>query len=233
MRTMKVFVDEWFNLRGKHELSDSKIELLSKFFNSEKRIYFPIAFEIEDQKKCDCFLITIEKKLDWILEDTEILERNLYSVSERSGLIERAIRNLEKENLLNQMEIEDEEHQYLKSLNLSTLKPGVVIEKKPNMDEVDEYIRTAHESLGKIFFYTAGKSEIRVWQVDYGKPITSAAGQIHSDLERGFIRAEVYNMADFDKFSTLQEAKTKGILTMVDRTYITKSGDVIDVKFNV
>ena len=103
MRTMKVFVDEWFNLRGKHELSDSKIELLSKFFNSEKRIYFPIAFEIEHQKKCDCFLITIEKKLDWILEDTEILERNLYSVSERSGLIERAIRNLEKENLLNQI----------------------------------------------------------------------------------------------------------------------------------
>ena len=81
------------------------------------------------------------------------------------------------------------------------------------MDEVDEYIRTAHESSGKIFFYTAGKSEIRVWQVDYGKPITNAAGQIHSDLERGFIRAEVYNMADFDKFSNDENANVLIIIT--------------------
>ena len=87
--------------------------------------------------------------------------------------------------------------------------------------------------MGRIFFYTAAKSEARVWEVEAGAAVTTAAGQIHSDLERGFIRAEVFNIATLDQFRTPQEARTKGLLQTVDRNYRVVAGDVIEVKFNV
>ena len=72
-----------------------------------------------------------------------------------------------------------------------------------------------------------------MWDVSGGAAIAEAAGQIHSDLERGFIRAEVFNAGELDRFRTPQEAKTKGLLRVVDRAYRIAAGDVIDVKFNV
>ena len=103
----------------------------------------------------------------------------------------------------------------------------------PPDEELQRHVRRLHRALGRIFFYTAGKSEARVWEVAAGAAVSAAAGQIHSDLERGFIRAEVFNIASLDQFRTPQEARTKGLLQVVDRSYRIAAGDVIDVKFNV
>ena len=229
---MKIFV-QGADLRGHYELADAALEALAERYRSARRTCFAADFDQEQRRRADCFLITAEEQLDWMLDDTEILERNLYADPARTELLQRALAVLEEERPLNREPFTGEELKHLRGLNLATLKPGVVIEGTPPDDELQRHVRHLHQALGRIFFYTAAKNEARVWEALAGVAITTAAGQIHSDLERGFIRAEVFNIASLDQFRTPQEAKTKGWLRIVDRSYRMAAGDVIDVKFNV
>ena len=229
---MKIFV-QGADLRGRYELADAALDALAERYRSERRTCFVADFDQEQRHRADCFLITAEEQLDWMLEDTEILERNLYSDPAHTELLQRAIGVLEQERPLNHEGFAEEELTHLRGLNLATLRPGVVISGTPSDHELQQHVRDLHRALGRIFFYTAAKSEARVWEVESGAAVTTAAGQIHSDLERGFIRAEVFNIATLDQFRTPQEARTKGLLQVVDRSYRIAAGDVIEVKFNV
>lgn len=229
---MKIFV-QGADLRGRYQLVDPALDALAERYRSARRTCFTADFDQEQRRRADCFLITAEEQLDWMLEDTEILERNLYGDPARTGLLQRALDALERERPLNGERFTEAELIHLRGLNLGTLKPGVVIAGTPPDEELQRHVRRLHRALGRIFFYTAGKSEARVWEVAAGAAVSAAAGQIHSDLERGFIRAEVFNVASLDQFRTPQEARTKGLLQVVDRSYRIAAGDVIDVKFNV
>lgn len=229
---MKIFV-QGTDLRGRYQLADPALDALAERYRSARRTCFTADFDQEQRRRADCFLITAEEQLDWMLEDTEILERNLYGDPARTGLLQRALEALERERPLNGERFTEAELIHLRGLNLGTLKPGVVIAGTPRDEELQRHVRRLHRALGRVFFYTAGKSEARVWEVAAGAAVSAAAGQIHSDLERGFIRAEVFNVASLDQFRTPQEARTKGLLQVVDRSYRIAAGDVIDVKFNV
>ena len=229
---MKIFV-QGADLRGRYQLADPALDALAERYRSARRTCFTADFDQEQRRRADCFLITAEEQLDWMLEDTEILERNLYGDPARAGLLQRALDALELERPLNGEGFTEAELIHLRGLNLGTLKPGFVIAGTPPDEELQRHVRRLHRALGRIFFYTAGKSEARVWEVAAGAAVSAAAGQIHSDLERGFIRAEVFNVASLDQFRTPQEARTKGLLQVVDRSYRIAAGDVIDVKFNV
>lgn len=229
---MKIFV-QGADLRGRYQLADPALDALAERYRSARRTCFTADFDQEQRRRADCFLITAEEQLDWMLEDTEILERNLYGDPARTGLLQRALDALERERPLNGEGFTEAELIHLRGLNLGTLKPGFVIAGTPPDEELQRHVRRLHRALGRIFFYTAGKSEARVWEAAAGAAVSAAAGQIHSDLERGFIRAEVFNIASLDQFRTPQEARTKGLLQVVDRSYRIAAGDVIDVKFNV
>lgn len=229
---MKIFV-QGAELRGRYQLADAALDALAERYRSARRTYFSADFDQEQRQRADCFLISAEEQLDWMLEDTEILERHLYGDPARTGLLQRALDALERERPLNRESFTEAERNHLRGLNLGTLKPGAVIAGTPPEAELQRHVRRLHQALGRIFFYTAGKTEARVWEVTAGAVIGAAAGQIHSDLERGFIRAEVFNAAALSEFRTPQEARAKGLLQVVDRSYRIASGDVIDVKFNV
>ena len=229
---MKIHV-QGAELRGRFQLRDATVDALAERYRSAKRVYFSASFEQERRHRADCFMITADELLDWILDDTEILERNLHADPARTDLLQRALAVLEEERPLNGEPFSDDEVRYLRGLNLSTLKPGIVIDGPPPEEELHSHVRNLHRALGRLFFYTAGKTEARVWDVSGGAAIAEAAGQIHSDLERGFIRAEVFNVGELDRFRTPQEAKSMGLLRVVDRGYRIAAGDVIDVKFNV
>ena len=229
---MKIFV-QGADLRGRYELADAALDALAERYRSARRTGFSADFDQEQRRRADCFLIGAEELLDWMLEDTEILERNLYGDPAHTGLLQRALEAIERERPLNRETFTEEERNHLRGLNLATLKPGAVIAGAPPDDELQRLVRRLHRELGRVFFYTAGKSEARVWEVAADAPVTAAAGQIHSDLERGFIRAEVFNVEALSQFRTPQEARTKGLLQIVDRSYRIAAGDVIDVKFNV
>ena len=115
---------------------------------------------------------------------------------------------------------EEEAKEYLLSLGME--KSGL-----------DSLIKSGYDLLGLITFFTAGEKEVRAWTVEKGSTAPQAAGKIHSDIERGFIRAEVCSYEDFEKFKSLTAAKENGRLRLEGKDYIVQDGDIMYFRFNV
>ncbi len=95
------------------------------------------------------------------------------------------------------------------------------------------FIRTAYGLLDLISFFTVGEDEVRAWTVRRGTPARAAAGRIHSDLERGFIRAEVTPYDVFMEFGSEQAVKEAGRMQVEGKDYVVADGDIMHVRFNV
>ncbi len=98
---------------------------------------------------------------------------------------------------------------------------------------LDKLVRSSYKILGLISFLTAGPDEVRAWTVRKGQKAPIAAGKIHSDIERGFIRAETIAYETFIEIGSFLKAKEKGLLRSEGKQYIVNDGDIIDFKFNV
>ena len=98
---------------------------------------------------------------------------------------------------------------------------------------LDRVIKLSYELLGLISFFTTVSSEVKAWSIPNGTSAIKAAGKIHSDMERGFIRAEVISYDDLVKCGNLSEARKKGLLRLEGKGYIVQDGDVITFLFNV
>lgn len=94
-------------------------------------------------------------------------------------------------------------------------------------------IELAYEALGYVTFFTVKGSETKAWPVKKGIKAIEAAGEIHSDIQKGFIKAEVVNIDNLTACGSLAEAKKKAFLRLESKEYIVQDGDVIDFKFNV
>ena len=98
---------------------------------------------------------------------------------------------------------------------------------------LDQLITAAYRLLGLITFFTAGPKESRAWTIKQGTKAPRAAGEIHSDIERGFIRAEVISYGDYAELGSEQAVKDAGRLRVEGKDYIVADGDVIHFRFNV
>jgi len=98
---------------------------------------------------------------------------------------------------------------------------------------LDRIIKLSYELLGLISFFTTASGEVKAWSIQSGTNALKAAGKIHSDMERGFIRAEVISYDDLVKCGSLSEARKKGLLRLEGKNYIVGDGDVITFLFNV
>mgnify|MGYP004572334909 FL=1 len=98
---------------------------------------------------------------------------------------------------------------------------------------LDRLIQCSYSLLGLISFLTAGSDECRAWTIKNGTKAPQAAGKIHSDIERGFIRAEVIAFDDLKACGTLANAKAKGLLRSEGKEYVMHDGDVVNFLFNV
>jgi len=98
---------------------------------------------------------------------------------------------------------------------------------------LEKLIRASYSLLGLISYLTAGETETRAWTIKKGTKAPQAAGKIHSDFERGFIRAEVVNYQDLLDCCSYSAAKEKGLVGLEGKEYVVKDGDVILFRFNV
>ena len=98
---------------------------------------------------------------------------------------------------------------------------------------LDKLIKASYKLLGLISYLTAGEDETRAWTIKVGTKAPQAAGKIHSDFERGFIKAEVVNYKDLLEYGSLAAAREKGLVGMEGKEYVVKDGDVILFRFNV
>lgn len=98
---------------------------------------------------------------------------------------------------------------------------------------LDRLIRASYRLLGLISFLTSGEDETRAWTIKNGTKAPQAAGKIHTDFERGFIRAEVVAYEDLVSFGSVAAAREKGLVRLEGKDYVVKDGDVIVFRFNV
>ncbi len=98
---------------------------------------------------------------------------------------------------------------------------------------LDKLIKASYKLLGLISYLTAGKPEVRAWTITRGTKAPQAAGKIHSDFERGFIRAEVVAYDDLMRCGSMTAAKEKGLVRSEGKEYVVKDGDIILFRFNV
>ena len=98
---------------------------------------------------------------------------------------------------------------------------------------LDRLIHASYELLGYISFLTGGEDEVRAWTITRGTKAPRAAGKIHSDIERGFIRAEVVAFEDLKTCGTVANAKAKGLFRSEGKEYVMKDGDIVNFLFNV
>ncbi len=94
-------------------------------------------------------------------------------------------------------------------------------------------IKTSFRLLGLIVFFTVGEPEVRAWPLREGLSALKAAGTVHSDMERGFIRAEVVSFADFEKAGTMHALHKTGKMRLEGKDYVVKDGDIVLFRFNV
>jgi hypothetical protein len=135
----------------------------------------------------------------------------------RTALIACCARN---EMDIAQIEDEEERREFMESFGIA----------QPTAERI---IRLSYETLGLISFFTAGPKEVHAWTLKKGESVVRAAGTIHSDLERGFIRAEVIGTEELIALGSLAAAKKEGKLRTEGKTYVTQDGDVIEIRFSV
>lgn len=97
---------------------------------------------------------------------------------------------------------------------------------------INKLIEKSFRSLNLITFYTAGPKEAHAWVLSQGSDVYAAAGKIHTDIQKGFIKAEVIHYPDFQKFESVSEVKQAGLFKLVGKDYIVQDGDYIVVRFN-
>ena len=98
---------------------------------------------------------------------------------------------------------------------------------------LDRLIKASYSLLGLISYLTAGEPEVRAWTITKGTKAPQAAGKIHSDFERGFIRAEVVHYDDLMECGSMTAAKEKGLVRSEGKEYVMKDGDIVLFRFNV
>jgi ribosome-binding ATPase YchF (GTP1/OBG family) len=98
---------------------------------------------------------------------------------------------------------------------------------------LNQLIRVGYKLLNLVTFYTTVGPELRAWTVPVGTSVPQAAGKIHSDMERGFIRAEVISCAEFLKTGSMAAARERGLIRVEGKEYIVQDGDILHIRFHV
>jgi len=217
---------------GKKNVVDERLDKLAPLYRSQKITSIQIEFQDASHiKDTDAILCDNASKLDLILADLESVEQRLLK-EDAQELFKRCKEALEKETPLNELSFSEEERKILINSNLITLKPITFIDSK-NMGAIPQVIKETYYNSGMISFFTGGEKEARAWPIKKLTSALEAAGIIHSDLQRGFIKAEVVSYEDLIKAGGTNQAKNAGLLKLQDKDYQVKDGDIILFKFNV
>ncbi|MBI5408472.1 MAG: redox-regulated ATPase YchF [Nitrospirae bacterium] len=191
------------------------------------------------------------------LEFTEDQKRLMLPYQFLSTMPEIIVLNIDEKDITSEKvkNFHDEIEAYFKGAGQSSVPPVLALcgkiemelaqlppdEAKAFLDDlrIDEsamykLCHISYDALGLISFLTVGKDEVRAWTIKRGTNAQQAAGKIHSDLERGFIRAEVVHYKDFSSSEEdMHKAKEKGLMRLEGKTYLVQDGDIINFKFNV
>jgi len=206
-----------------------EIDLLEKILKTLEQGISARAIDFNDDEKVlvkDMFLLTTkpilyianvaESQLDTMETDPLVAKVKEYAQKENAEVIPLCVK-IEEE--LSGLDDEDKK-EMLEALGLEE-------------SGLDKVIKKSYDLLGLMSFLTAGEPEVRAWTIKKGTKAPQAAGKIHSDIERGFIKAEVVSFDDLMKEGSMVAAREKGLVRQEGKEYIMQDGDIVLFKFNV
>ncbi len=204
------------------------LEVLTKYKNHLESFQSARTLDIADEERRlvkDLCLLT-EKPVLYVcnVDDASAINGNTYS----SALIE-AVKNENTEVLVIAGKLEAE----ISELETTEDRMAFLNDVGLTEPSVSKLIKSAFKLLNLRTFLTAGPKEVRAWTIKTGMNAQQAAGAIHSDLERGFIRAEVIKYHDFVKYGSENACKEAGKFNVEGKTYIVEEGDLMNIRFNV
>lgn len=217
---------------GKVKYDDGRVAALVEKHKPKKIVPFFAELLPQELVKCDCVAAPKDQALELVIPDMEKCEQRLVNAESDTErlLLEKCQKLLEQETFLSDAEFNADELKILAGLNFISMKPVLLLAETLPVNEV---IKQALNKAKIIFYFTAGPTEVHAWPIKAGSDILMAADKIHSDLARGFIRADIVSFDDYMKCHNMNDAKKQGIAKVVDRDYITQDGDVIEIRFNV
>ncbi len=216
---------------GKHKYNDETFNALVEKCKPKKVSPFYAEFAKGDWDSCDVLVAAKTSALDLLIADIEKLEsRRDRSEGADKGLAEKALGMLESETPLSDGGFSPAERESLGSVGLLSLKPVLLLDAPLPANET---VTKCLEKAAVVFFYTCGPDDVRAWPVPAGSDIVTCAGKIHTDLARGFIKADIVTVADFLAAHNMNDARKRGTVKLVDRDYIIQPGDIIEIRFSV
>ncbi len=218
---------------GKVKYNDAILADLERMFDPDK--VTPFYFELlpDDYETAEGIAITNERILDLLILDMEKTEARLSLVDDgnEKAVLEKCLTQLEEEKPVCDLKIDEGEREIINALGLLSFKPTVVFEDtEVTADLVCEEVMA---KANVMFFYTAGKKEVHAWFVEKNANAVSCAGKIHTDLARGFIKAEIVSHAELMTAHNFKDAGTKGLTKLVDADFPIPEKTVLDIRFNV
>jgi len=219
---------------GKHNIKDEKLDQADKLVKAKKKTYAQVEIAAEAEAlESDVILAPKDAKTDLVLRDLDFVETRLSRQPEEKEktLLSKMKEALEKEEFISAIGLTAEDKELISGYGLLTIKPIVLINKEELEDMGVLLVKVLAQS-GFICFLTVGDKENRAWLIKKGTTAWEAAGAIHSDIQQGFIRAEIINFADFIQSGGETQAKQAGKMRLEQKEYIMQDGDLVNFRFN-
>lgn len=219
---------------GKQNVKNDKLDQADKLVKAKKKTYPQVELVGQDAAlDADAIIVPKDAKMDLILGDLEFVETRLSKTPPEAEkiILDKMKAALEKENFISSIGLTAAEKEVISGYGLFTLKPVVEVAKEELEDLGTLLARVLAES-GFISFLTVGDKENRAWLIKQGTTAWEAAGVIHSDIQQGFIRAEIISFADFIAGGGETGAKQAGKMRLEQKEYIMQDADLVNFRFN-
>jgi hypothetical protein len=219
---------------GKHNLKDPRLDQAHKLVEADKKTQAQVdIIGEEDLLDADAILATQDSKADLILKDLEFVETRLSrdpQPAERATL-EKIRGLLEAERFVAGGGLTPEDLQVVSAHNFMTSKP-IAVATPDELKDPEALLLRAVAEAGYISFLTVGGKENRAWLIRQGTTAWEAGGAIHTDIQKGFIRAEIISFADFIATGGETQAKRAGKQRLELKTYVMQDYDLTNFRFN-
>ena len=219
---------------GKYNIKDPRLDQVDSITKAKKKTYVQVEVVAQDAAlDADAILALKDSKTDLVLNDLEFVETRLSRAGDEAEkkLLNKFKDALEKEEFISTIPLTEEDKKIISGYGLYTLK-SVILAEKAEVEDINALLARALKEGGYISFFTTGEKETRAWLIRKGISAWEAAGAIHSDIQKGFIRAEIISFDDFMSNGGETGAKQAGKLRLEMKQYIMQDTDLVNFRFN-
>lgn len=219
---------------GKANVKDPRLDQVDAITKAKKKTYVQVELVDNSQARdCDAILICEDMRADLVLGDLEFVETRLSRTEDpkEKELLGKIKTILEREEMIFSSDFSDAEKQEIIKYGMLTAKP-VTAAKQEDVEAKDVLLAKVLATSGYISFFTTGEKETRAWLIKKGTTAWEAAGTIHSDIQQGFIRAEIIAFTDFTSCGGESQAKQAGKLRLEQKDYVMQDCDLTNFRFN-